>query len=341
MGEPREIMLLSSAQRALAEARTLDEVKDLRDKAVAVKAYAKKAQLGKHLVVDASVIKLRAERRLGELLQEIKLADSAPGNQYTGPVVPPPSADTKSVSLAGLGISKTDSSRSQRVAALPEDEFERYVTQNVDQQREPTIAGVLRLVKQQEARNGSSVSCPQPAESVVDDLDILISEDAKYSTIYADPPWPYNNQATRAATSNHYPTMSIDEICDEPVEQLCGDQAHLHLWTTNAFLLDAFDVIEAWGFTYKSCFLWVKPQIGIGNYWRVSHEFLLLGVRGKLTFQDKGVRSWLEHKRAEHSRKPLAVRELVERVSPGPYLEMYGRQSPPNEHWTVYGNQVQ
>ncbi len=79
----------------------------------------------------------------------------------------------------------------------------------------------------------------------------------------------------------------------------------------------------------------------IGNYWRVSHEFLLLGVRGKLTFQDKGVRSWIEHKRTEHSRKPLAVRELVERVSPGPYLEMYGRQTPPNNNWTVYGNQVQ
>lgn len=121
--------------------------------------------------------------------------------------------------------------------------------------------------------------------------------------------------------------MSIDDICNEQVEQLCGDQAHLHLWTTNGFLFDAFDVIEAWGFTYKSCFLWVKPHIGIGNYWRVSHEFLLLGVRGKLTFQDKGVRSWIEHKRTEHSRKPLAVRELVERVSPGPYLEMYGRQT--------------
>jgi len=339
MSEPREIMLLSSAQRALAEAKTLDEVKDLRDKAVAVKAYAKKAQLGKHLVVDASVIKLRAERRLGELLQEIELADSSPGNQHTGPVAS--SEDMNSVSLADLGISKSDSSRSQRVATLPEDEFERYIVQNTDQQREPTIAGALRLVKQQQARSGPSAPNSQPAESVVDDLAILIRKNAKYSAIYADPPWPYSNQATRAATSNHYPTMSIDDICSEPVEQLCGDQAHLHLWTTNGFLFDAFDVIEAWGFTYKSCFLWVKPHIGIGNYWRVSHEFLLLGVRGKLTFQDKGVRSWIEHKRTEHSRKPLAVRELVERVSPGPYLEMYGRQTPPNENWTVYGNQVQ
>ena len=341
MNEPREIMLLSSAQRALAEARTLDEVKDLRDKAVAVKAYAKKAQLGRDLVVDASVITLRAERKLGELLHEIELADSSSGNQYTGPVAPSPSVDTDCVSLAELGISRSDSSRSQRIAALPEDEFERYITENLARQREPTIAGALRLVKQQQARSGSSGAHAQPAESVVDDLGALIDKGQKYSTIYADPPWPYNNQATRAATSNHYPTMSIDDICSEPVDQLCGDRAHLHLWTTNGFLFDAFDVLEAWGFTYKSCFLWVKPQIGIGNYWRVSHEFLLLGVRGKLSFQDKGVRSWIEHKRTEHSRKPLAIRELVERVSPGPYLEMYGRQTPPNENWTVYGNQVQ
>lgn len=341
MNEPREIMLLSTARRALTEARTIDEVKDLRDKAVAVKAYAKKAQLGRDLVVDASVIKLRAERKLGELLQEIELADSAPGNQHTGPVGPETLAESNCVSLAELGISKSDSSRSQRVAALAEDEFERYITENADRQREPTIAGVLRLVRQQQARSDSSVLIVRPAESVVDDLSTLIRKGSKYSTIYADPPWPYNNQATRAATSNHYPTMTIDEICDEPVVQLCHDQAHLHLWTTNAFLLDAFDVIEAWGFTYKSCFIWVKPHIGIGNYWRVSHEFLLLGVRGQLAFQDKGARSWIEHNRTEHSRKPLAVRELVERVSPGPYLEMYGRQTPPNENWTVYGNQVQ
>ncbi len=341
MDEPREIILLSSAQRALAEAKTVDEVKDLRDKAVAVKAYAKKARLGKDLVVDASIIRLRAERKLGELLREVELADSAPGNQYTGPIETDAKSDAGPVSLAELGISRSDSSRSQRVATLPEDEFERYIAENTNQQREPTIAGALRLVKQQAAQNGTSAPHPRPAESVVDDLGILIRKGTKYSAIYADPPWPYNNQATRAATSNHYPTMSVDDICEEPVEQLCRDHAHLHLWTTNAFLLDAFDVIESWGFTYKSCFIWVKPRIGIGNYWRVSHEFLLLGVRGQLTFRDKGARSWIEHERAEHSRKPLAVREIIERVSPGPYLEMYGRQSPPNEDWTVYGNQVQ
>jgi N6-adenosine-specific RNA methylase IME4 len=134
--------------------------------------------------------------------------------------------------------------------------------------------------------------------------------------------------------------MTVDAICDEPVEALCHDQAHLHLWTTNGFLLDAFDVLEAWGFTYKSCFIWVKPQLGTGNYWRVSHEFVLFGTRGNLPFQDKAQRSWIECDRTEHSCKPAAVRELIEKVSPPAYLELYGRQRPRNDSWTVYGNEL-
>jgi N6-adenosine-specific RNA methylase IME4 len=135
--------------------------------------------------------------------------------------------------------------------------------------------------------------------------------------------------------------MTLDAIRNEPVKQLAAQQAHLHLWTTNAFLPEAFGVIQAWGFQYKSCLIWIKPQLGMGNYWRVSHEFLLLGVRGGLPFRDRTCRSWLSAQRTVHSRKPFAFRALIERVSPGPYLELYGREEHPNTAWTVYGNQVE
>lgn len=135
--------------------------------------------------------------------------------------------------------------------------------------------------------------------------------------------------------------MSLDEICAEPVRDLVDDDAHLHLWTTNAFLYEAFEVIHAWGFTFKSCLVWVKPQLGMGNYWRVSHEFLLFGIRGSLPFQDKSIRSWQLARRTSHSRKPFLFRGLIEQVSPGPYLELYGREEQPNSGWTVYGNQVE
>ncbi len=177
--------------------------------------------------------------------------------------------------------------------------------------------------------------------TIVRSLSELVDAELKFRTVLADPPWQYSNTASRAAAENHYQTMTVDQICNEPVSQLVADSAHLHLWTTNAFLEAAFQVIRAWGFEYKSCMVWVKPTIGMGNYYRLSHEFLLFGIRGKLKFARNDVRSWRQAPRTRHSKKPFCFRELIEQVSPGPYLELYGRVEQPNTDWTVYGNQVE
>lgn len=172
----------------------------------------------------------------------------------------------------------------------------------------------------------------------IEDLNLLVQAGTKFGTIYADPPWLYGNQGTRAATGNHYDGMTVAEICALPIEELAHTDSHLHLWTTNAFLHDAFRVMAEWGFEYKSCFVWVKPQMGIGNYWRVSHEFMLFGVRGKAPFANRGLKSWAEIPRGKHSAKPQEVRRMIETASPGPYLELFGREEA--ENWTVWGNQV-
>lgn len=166
----------------------------------------------------------------------------------------------------------------------------------------------------------------------------LVNLGRKFSCIYADPPWQYGNQSTRAATGNHYPGMSINEIIALPIKELVADNAHLHLWTTNAFLFECQAIMKAWGFEYKSCFVWVKPQMGIGNYWRVSHEFMLFGLRGKSPFLNKSEKSWGEYKRNIHSAKPEEIRKKIEIVSPGPFLELFGRR--PVAGWTVWGNQI-
>jgi N6-adenosine-specific RNA methylase IME4 len=195
--------------------------------------------------------------------------------------------------------------------------------------------------EQSKAEESRSTASRPSSPSIVRSLRMLVDGGVKFSTVYADPPWPYSNTAARGAAENHYPTLSLDAIRSEPVKELIAEQAHLHLWTTNAFLREAFDVIRDWGFKYKSCLIWVKPQIGMGNYWRVSHEYLLLGVRGNLPFQDRTCRSWQIARRTVHSRKPFLFRGLIEQVSPGPYLELYGREEHPNSGWTVYGNQVE
>lgn len=166
----------------------------------------------------------------------------------------------------------------------------------------------------------------------------LLASGSKFGAIYADPPWSYSNQGTRAATGNHYQTMSVEEIAALPVGELAAEQAHLHLWTTNAFLKDALSIIEAWGFEFKSTFVWVKPQFGIGNYWRNSHEIMLLGIRGNQRAVSRAEKSWLQCGRGTHSAKPEQVRRTIERLSPGPYLELFGRGA--REGWTVFGNQI-
>lgn len=170
------------------------------------------------------------------------------------------------------------------------------------------------------------------------DLAALSSRGMRFGTIYADPPWLYGNQGTRGSTGDHYAGLTIDEIAALPIAALAADSAHLHLWTTNAFLFDSKRIIEAWGFEYRSCFVWVKPQIGMGNYWRVSHEFLLLGIRGSCPFTDHSLRSWGEFRRGKHSAKPDQIRSLIERASPGPRLELFGRLPAPG--WVVWGNEI-
>lgn len=181
---------------------------------------------------------------------------------------------------------------------------------------------------------------PSSETGTVSDLNDLIAAGKKFGCIYADPPWLYDNQGTRASTENHYLGMTTDELCEMPIEQLALPDAHLHLWTTNGFLFDAPRIIKAWGFVFRSSFVWVKSSIGIGNYWRNSHEFLLTAIRGNAThFHDHSLRSWMESPRDDHSAKPEEIREMIERASPAPFLELFGRLKA--DGWTVWGNQVE
>ena len=192
----------------------------------------------------------------------------------------------------------------------------------------------LKMIKKREA------TTPQADTCTIDDLQELADSGAQFGTIYADPPWLYDNQATRASTSNHYGGLTVDQLCELPVKQLAADDAHLHLWITNAFLFDAPQIFDAWGFEFRSSYVWVKPQMGIGNYWRNSHEIMLTAIRGKAKrFNDHSMMSWGEFRRTKHSSKPEEIRLLIERASPGPYLELFGRRKV--DGWTVWGNEIE
>jgi N6-adenosine-specific RNA methylase IME4 len=197
----------------------------------------------------------------------------------------------------------------------------------------------LRAWRQQQ-RHPHLRSVPADSQgpgAYVHSLEALLASGQRFGTIYADPPWQYDDQPPLGGADKHYATMPVEAICALPVRDLAAPQCHLHLWVTNAFLFRAPQIFAAWGFTFKSTFVWTKPRLGTGHYWRNSHEILLLAIRGGLTARQKNLRSWHEAPRAAHSEKPQEIRDRIEQLSPGPYLELFGRSVVPG--WTVFGNQ--
>lgn len=324
---------ISKAATALASAKSLEDVLEIRDKAEAIRMYVR--AVGESLVVQnhAAEIKLRAERKAGELLLKMEKQNGARDGKRS---------DIVSPRLEEVGVTRKQSSRWQAEAKVPEKQFQKLVEECNEEGKELTQAALINIAKRN--KKDAVVASSSSDAAVVHESGCVVSFDdlagRKFGTVYADPPWKYGNQGTRASTDNHYSTMSVDDLCEMPVSELVADDAHLHLWTTNAFLFEAKRLIDAWGFEYKSCFVWVKPQIGIGNYWRVSHEFMLLGVRGNAKrFGRRDLPSWINEPRGKHSAKPEKVRKLIEQCSPGPFLELFGRS--PIEGWTVFGNQIQ
>jgi N6-adenosine-specific RNA methylase IME4 len=159
---------------------------------------------------------------------------------------------------------------------------------------------------------------------------------ATYPTIVIDPPWRYDNIATRGAAEDHYPTMSLVELAALHIP--AADNAHLYLWTTNGFLRQAFDLIDAWQFTYKTCLTWTKPQIGMGNYFRNNTEHVLFAVRGRQPTLRNDCPTWFQADRTRHSAKPESFYDIVETSSPGPWLEMFARRR--RFGWATWGNEA-
>lgn len=149
-----------------------------------------------------------------------------------------------------------------------------------------------------------------------------------YTTVVADPPWRYITKSNYAADAErHYSTMTAAEVAFMPVRDIAADDAHLWLWTTNALMEDALRVVRTWDFRPITIVTWCKPGPGVGHYVRNNTEHVLLAQRGRpMTPATKPLSSWYEWPRARHSEKPAHFYELVEQVSPGPYLELFARR---------------
>ena len=308
-----DLVRLGDAHTALAECRTLSDFKKLKDLAEAARSFAKANELGSEVEHFAQEIVRRAERGMGECLRDSEKAPkgTAALKSQAGTLDTPPT-------LADLSITKNESSRAQKVAAVPEDVFEEYIATA----KTPSRAKLLKLAQTLE---------PKP---------LIALPEGTFDLILADPPWDIMDTVESRDVKHHYPTMTNEEIKEMSLPKTAKDSV-LFLWATAPNLPVALDVMAAWGYEYRTNAVWDKEIIGIGWWFRGQHEHLLLGVKGKFKTPDESARvsSVFREKRTKHSRKPECVYEALEKMYPNATrVELFARQA--REGWTSWGNEV-
>lgn len=151
----------------------------------------------------------------------------------------------------------------------------------------------------------------------------------KYHTIVADPPWD---------ADGHYPSMSVEELMQLPVGLWAAENAHLYLWTTNTFIVEAHSLARAWGFEVKTILTWFKNQMSMGYYFRGNPEHVIFGVRGTMRTRERNVTTGFMAPRGSHSEKPSTFYDIVERMSWGPYLDVFARKQ--RMGWDTFGDEA-
>lgn len=313
------LMHFDKAKHELALAVSVDEVKNIRDKAEACRAYAKQA--GGTLIMQnhCAEIKVRAERKAGVLLGEMPRRTAAMGR---------PKKASDDSTLSDLDITKDESSRWQRMAAIPEEAFDDHIEEVKTKAAEGdnvhgaelTTEGILRLGRQLERDEENAHIATTPP---------MVA--GTYRCIVIDPPWPIQ-KIDREVTPNQaelgYKTMPLDDIVSMTLPEEAEDGCHLYLWTTQRFLPQSFDILTGWGFKYLVTMVWHKSggfqPVRLPQY---NCEFVLLGRKSGLPFvTTKAFPCCFDGKRREHSRKPDEFYELVNRVSPAPRIDMFSRE---------------
>jgi N6-adenosine-specific RNA methylase IME4 len=334
------LVKFNAAKQALAEAHRIDEAKDIRDKHVAIKAYARQAK-DKDLLRHATGIIKRAERRTGELLKEMAERgerDAGQGGDRKSRLHGETVIDEKPMTLADMGISKIQSHRWQALAEQPEDEFEAAVAQA----EKEAVASVERTAAERAAE--------KKARRDAREIELAAKQasfpDKRYGVILADPPWAFKTRSERGmdrSADNHYPTVDLEGIKALDVASIAAPDCALFLWATAPMLPHALEVMAAWGFEYKSHIVWAKLKSGTGYWFMSQHELLLVGTRGRIPAPTPGTqwKSVFHAAATEHSAKPDQQYRLIETYYPNlPKIELNARGKP-MDGWDAWGNEAE
>ena len=241
--------------------------------------------------------------------------------------------DTREEIAKAAGVSHDTIAKVERINAVASPEMKAELRAG-----NMSINQAYQQVRRSEKESAREVERQENAAKV-QKLNSPLEAQGLYQTIVIDPAWDWGdegdvNQFGRARPDYH--TMPIAEIEALPINKLADENCHLYIWVTNRSLPKAFHLMEAWGFRYITCLTWVKPSIGMGNYFRGSTEQVLFGVKGSQGLKRHDAGTWFEAPRGgQHSEKPDEFYALVESCSYAPYIDIYGRKE--REGWIVWG----
>lgn len=313
---------ISKAQQALERANDIHEILDLRDKFMAAQLFAN-AQGFREAAQEAKIYQLKAERKAGAWLA---VNVNHEGNKF--------GADFQDGSPLPDGIDYKESHRWQLEASLPEEKFNEWVDDSLATGREITARAIQFLALDHRNKEMAAELRTDPIEPPA----------GKYATIVIDPPWPMEKLEREARPNQFafdYPVMSLDDIYNFDVPgSIAMDDCHLFLWTTQKFLPRAFDILGGWSFRYVFTMVWHKPGgFQPYNLPQYNCEFVVYARRGAPEFTDtKAFSTCFNADRNGHSVKPDEFYRLVERVCPGPRIEIFARQV--RAGFDAWGNEV-
>jgi N6-adenosine-specific RNA methylase IME4 len=329
-----DLIRYDAACKALAAAKRVDDVKSIKDKAEAMRQYARQIK-NPQLEADAWEIRKRAEARLGELTRVMDKAAGRPGQK----ILPAGGKNSKAAVLKSNGISTSAANRYEQFSKLSEREQERRIARGRAAIEEgKSIADTI-------ITQGDKKEKRAEREQVLAEK-IKALPDTKAGVIVADPewrwePWSRETGMDRAA-DNHYPTSVLDVIKSRNVAAIAAKDCILFLWATAPMLPHALVVMEAWGFDYKSHYVWAKDKIGTGYWNRNKHELLLIGTRGNVPAPAPGSQwdSLIEAPVGKHSEKPEIFLGMIEQYFPNlPKIEL-NRRGEPRSGWDAWGNEA-
>ena len=317
-------MAVGSLYSLSVKAQSFDELKEIRDQAEAARHYVKAAKLTTAMANRCAEIRIRAERKAGQMLRSAQLDKGGRPSENR-------SHDVTGFRLSDLDISKMQSSRWQKIANIPEDVIEQYFAEPENEEREVTAVGLAQFAARLNKPDGVDEPIPP--------------RDGKYRCIVIDPPWDIKKiereERPNQGVSLDYPTMSLDEIADEslvPLRTHADDDCHLYLWVTHKYLPAGLDLMEAWGFRYQCLMTWRK-NVGITPFsWMYDTEHVIFGRKGNLPLTQLGLRLSFDAATQGHSVKPEVFYDRVREASPGPRIDMFARTE--RDGFEVWGNEV-